>query len=154
MIRLATKRDLPRINELRMQVNDVHVSGRPDIFKPGFCEALALRAQDFLDSEERAVVLCEREGCVAGFAMLAYISRPEGPYTLERRYLHVDEIGVDRDFRRCGVGRELMDYIREDARRHGLARIELDVWAFNEGAQAFYEELGFSPYRIYMESGV
>lgn len=154
MIRLATKRDLPRVNELRMQVNDVHVSGRPDIFKPGFCEALALRAQDFLKGDDRALVLCEREGCVAGFAMLAYIIRPEGPYTLERRYLHVDEFGVDRAFRRCGVGRELMDFIREDARRHGLTRIELDVWAFNEGAQAFYEELGFSPYRIYMESGV
>ena len=36
MIRFAEEKDLERVNELRKQVNDVHVNGRPDIFKPGF----------------------------------------------------------------------------------------------------------------------
>lgn len=36
MVRLAKEKDLGRINELRKQVNDIHVEGRPDIFKAGF----------------------------------------------------------------------------------------------------------------------
>ena len=39
-VRFAKKEELPRINELRKQVNDLHVAGRPDIFKPGFSEEL------------------------------------------------------------------------------------------------------------------
>ncbi len=35
-MRLAKETDLDRVNELRRQVNTVHVEGRPDIFKPGF----------------------------------------------------------------------------------------------------------------------
>ena len=38
--RFAKEEDLPRVNELRKQVNDLHVAGRPDIFKPGFSEEL------------------------------------------------------------------------------------------------------------------
>ena len=38
--RFAKEEELPRINELRKQVNDLHVAGRPDIFKPGFSEEL------------------------------------------------------------------------------------------------------------------
>lgn len=30
MVRLAKEKDLGRINELRKQVNDIHVEGRPD----------------------------------------------------------------------------------------------------------------------------
>ncbi len=36
MIRFAEEKDLDRINEFRKQVNDIHVEGRPDMFKPGF----------------------------------------------------------------------------------------------------------------------
>ena len=38
--RFAKEEELPRINELRKQVNDLHVAGRPDIFKSGFSEEL------------------------------------------------------------------------------------------------------------------
>ena len=36
MVRFAEEKDLDRINELRKQVNDIHVEGRPDVFKAGF----------------------------------------------------------------------------------------------------------------------
>ena len=35
-IRFAKENELNRINELRKQVNDIHVEGKPDVFKPGF----------------------------------------------------------------------------------------------------------------------
>lgn len=40
MIRFAREEELEKVNELRKEVNDVHVVGRPDIFKPGFDTAL------------------------------------------------------------------------------------------------------------------
>ena len=36
IIRFAKENELERVNELRKQVNDLHVAGKPDVFKPGF----------------------------------------------------------------------------------------------------------------------
>ena len=44
MIRLAEMKDKDALNGLRRQVNELHVQGRPDIFKSGFaghCESLS-----------------------------------------------------------------------------------------------------------------
>ena len=39
-IRFANEKDLSRVNDLRKQVNDLHVAGKPDVFKPGFNDTL------------------------------------------------------------------------------------------------------------------
>ena len=52
---------------------------------------------------------------------------------------------------RRSVGRELLEFAREDARRRGLNKVELDVWTFNQGAVEFYEAIGFRTFRQYME---
>lgn len=150
MVREATKADLARINEMRKMVNDIHVEGRPDIFRPGFCEEIQDQAAKYLEGENNNILVAEREGTVCGFVMVDYVERPENAYNLERKFIHVAEIGVDEHFRRQGVGRELLEGMKEDARRRGFRRIELDVWAFND-ALDFYEAVGFKVFRRFME---
>lgn len=58
---------------------------------------------------------------------------------------------MDEKFRRQGVGREIINFIRQDAKKRGLDRVELNMWEFNEGALAFYEAVGFKTYRRDME---
>ena len=151
MVRYANREDLPRVNELRKQVNDLHVEGRPDIFKPGFNQAL----QDFLytvfESETMDVIVAERDGIVCGFACVQYVDKPESPYSFARHFYDVDEFCVDEAFRRQGVATELMNFIRQEAKTKGFDRVELNMWEFNEGARAFYEALGFTTYRRYMQ---
>lgn len=150
-VRLAAEADLDAVNRLRRQVNDVHVAGRPDIFKPGFGPALQEHLYAYLPSGTNDVLVAEAEGQIAGFAMVDYIERPESPYNLARRFYHVAEFGVDAAWRRRGVGKALMDYMKADAAARGFAKMELDVWAFNTGALAFYEAAGFRCYRRFME---
>ena len=40
LVRPARFQELARVNEMRAFVNDVHVAGRPDTFRPGFCREL------------------------------------------------------------------------------------------------------------------
>ena len=56
MIRFAEAEDLKRVNELRKQVNDLHVNGRPDVFKPGFPQEL----QDYAKNKGKAAADEER----------------------------------------------------------------------------------------------
>lgn len=153
-VRKAAEADLPRVNELRKTVNDLHVQGRPDFFRAGAWPAIEGQAALFLTAPEHAVLVAEIDGEIAGFAMVSVIRRPENPYMQARDFYHVEEFGVDARFRRQGAATALVDAMRRDAAALGLTRIELDMWAFNEGALAFYEQAGFTTYRRYMELSV
>ena len=150
-IRPASEADLPAVNRLRAQVNEVHVQGRPDIFKPGFGAALQNHLTVYFHSETNGVLVAEAGDQIVGFAMVAYIDRPASDYNLPRRFYHVAEFGVDPAWRRRGVASALVQSMQADARARGFHKIELDVWAFNEGALAFYEAMGFQTYRRFME---
>jgi ribosomal protein S18 acetylase RimI-like enzyme len=151
VVRFAEERDLPRVNELRRQVSELHAAGRPDIFKPGFPQGLQDYAYTLLRGEESGILVAERGGVICGMAAIEYLHKQDSPYSYERRSYHVIEFGVDEAYRRQGVGRELMDFMEADARAKGFSSIELDLWAFNGSARAFYEALGFHTYRLLME---
>ena len=154
MIRLATENDLQRVNELRRQVSELHADARPDMFKPGFPHEV----QDFLQAmfvaDDKHILVAEAEGQIVAFACLAEMEIPATTYRPARRYLEVDEVGVDESVRRQGVGRKLFEAIRQFAKDRGFPRIELNMWEFNKDALKFYETIGFSTYRRYMEMHV
>jgi GNAT superfamily N-acetyltransferase len=83
--------------------------------------------------------------------VLHHIGRPETPFMFERDYLDVDEFCVDEACRRTGVATELIGFIRTYAKAEGFDRVELNMWEFNRDALAFYEAVGFTTYRRYME---
>lgn len=150
-IRLATQADLPRVNELRAQVSELHAAGRPDVFKPGFPPFLADFIHEIFADESKHILVAEQEGRIVAFACLAEIDMPERPHKPARRFLEVDEFGVDEICRRQGNGRAFFTGIAAFARERGYERIELNMWEFNEGALKFYESIGFSTYLRYME---
>lgn len=151
MIRFAEKKDLERVNELRRQVSQVHANGRPDIFRAEFRSEMRDLIYSIWESENKDIIVAVQDNIICGFACVQYITKPESPYSLERKYYQVAEFGVDENYRRQGIGRELFQYIRADAKKKGFNRIELDMWEFNEGALKFYEAVGFRTYRRYME---
>jgi len=154
MVRPATRDDLLRVNELRRQVNDLHVQGMPGWFKPGFGEELQQHLYTMYDSDDHDVLVAEKEGRIVGFTCLKYVERPETPYRAAARFLEIEELGVDESCRRSGAGRALIEEARRIARERSFPRVELNMWSFNENALAFYEAMGFTTYRRYMEMSV
>lgn len=151
MVRFAEEKDLERINELRKQVNDVHVHGRPDLFKPGFCKEMRDLVYDMWGDENKNIIVSERDGVICGMVCVEYAVKPESPYNLERKIYHIQEVAVDEKFRRQGVGTELFEFIKRDAEERGFPKIEVDVWEFNESAAKFYEAVGFRVFRRFLE---
>ena len=122
MVRFAEAGDLERINELRKAVNDVHVHGRPDIFKAGFHTELRDYIYSICKAEDKDILVVEREGVICGYACLRYAEKSETPFMRARHFLDVDEFGVEKG-----------------------------LWEFNKEALAFYESVGFKTYRRYLE---
>nr|AHF23875.1 GCN5-related N-acetyltransferase [uncultured bacterium Contig15] len=150
-VRFAREEELDRVNELRRQVNDLHVAGKPEVFKPGFCEELRNFIHVIWEDPQKEIVVAEADGTVCGFAVLNHIVRPENPFMYERDFLDSDEFCVDENFRRRGVAGTMIRFIRDWAGKQGIARVELNMWEFNRSALAFYETAGFTTYRRYME---
>jgi ribosomal protein S18 acetylase RimI-like enzyme len=85
--------------------------------------------------------------------MVDWIERPETPYAPARKMCHIAEICVDASCRGTGIGHALLEFVRQEARKRGFPRIELDVWDFND-ALGFYEKEGFTVYRRFLEQEV
>jgi ribosomal protein S18 acetylase RimI-like enzyme len=49
-------------------------------------------------------------------------------------------------YRRKGVASALLNSVRAAAGEMGISLVTLQVWTFNEGAQAFFRRQGFTPY--------
>lgn len=154
-IRYAKHEDIERVNELRQMVHNLHAKARPDIFRQEFCDEL--RQDLYKIPEERQdfdiIVACS-DNIICGFVVVQYVDKPQSLYQLARRFYQIHEFGVDVAFRRCGVATALMNFCNNEAKKKHFDRMELDVWAFNDGAIEFYEAVDFLPYRIYMERKV
>lgn len=60
------------------------------------------------------------------------------------RYLEVDNFVVDRAHRGQGIGRKLMDYVTELARKENFDTVTLNVYITNDEANRIYDKQGFT----------
>ena len=153
-VRFAQRDELEQINIMRREVNDLHVSGRPDIFAPGFIEELQNYIYVLCEKPDHKVIAAFADGELCGFATVCYLEKQPSPYSLGRKIYQVEEFGVSKNYRRIGAATAMIEFIKNDARRIGFDRIELDMWEFNKTAYKFYRSVGFTTYRRYMELNV
>lgn len=151
IIRFAKERELEQVNVLRKQVHTLHASGRPDFFRSDGWDKIEDLVKVRFSSEDAGVVIASQGGQIAGFAFVQYAHLQETSFRPGRDICHIEEFGVDEDYRRCGIASQIIDFIKQDASRRGLKKLELNMWEFNEDALAFYEHMGFQTYRRDME---
>ena len=56
---------------------------------------------------------------------------------------HLDLLGVALPYQRLGVGRQLLEWLERCALVAGIIRVVLEVRAGNQGAQRFYQRMGY-----------
>ena len=149
MIRIGNEKDFDSVNVLRKEVNDLHVMGEPKIFK-GFTKPMQEYLKEYFIDPNKVLLVYEENGIIYGYAMLEIVEKPERPHAFKSKFLHIEELGVAKNFRGKGIGKQLMEKIREIAKEKALAEIQLDAWAFNQSALAFYDKAGFETYRKYL----
>ena len=86
-VRYAKFDELPRVNELRRTVSELHAEGRPDIFRPGFCEELRQHIYSLFDAPQYDVIVACLDGEICGFAIVQYVDRLESAYMCAPAFL-------------------------------------------------------------------
>jgi [ribosomal protein S18]-alanine N-acetyltransferase len=79
------------------------------------------------------VLVARLESRIIGFAIMRYGDDDA----------HLDLLAVAPQYRRLGVGQELLNWLEKCAGVAGTFRITLEVRENNRGAQQFYERMGY-----------
>ena len=147
-IRPAVEGDQEQFLELFEELDAFHRQARPDVFGP----PIGAR-RDFgllLGSGSTILVADLPDHGLVGLITLCAKVIQASVVRDERMIVEISNLVVRTSARRRGIARLLLDAAREWSRTQGASQIELSVWAFNEGAQTFYEAAGFETITLRM----
>ena len=66
----------------------------------------------------------------------------------------MDQLVILEKYRNQGLGKKMMDEVKNISLENNCDSLELDCWTFNENAMAMYEHLGFKRQRIIYEKSL
>ncbi len=152
-VRRAEPSDAVRIAELLCAIARLHGELVPHIFKSeGGAKHDAESVKEMI-ADPNNIILSATDSCgtIVGYAIATLKTAPKSAIMRERRIFYVDDLCVDENCRRGGVGRLLMDACVAHARALECDALELNVWQANASALAFYEAYGMKTQRRQME---
>ena len=151
-IRRAQIKDIPAIMKLLSQVLEIHASIRPDIFKPGTTKYTNDELAKLIKDDQKPIyVAVNDEDEVLGYVFTQLQEQPFSTNMIQFKSIFIDDLCVDSAARSQGVGRALLDFVKEEGKRLGCYEITLNVWAGNDSAIRFYEKNGLKPKETTME---
>ena len=98
-----------------------------------FGEPWSRESLRLLLTDEAIGFICVLDGCVAAYGGMLF-APGEGQIT---------NVAVHPDFRRMGLGMQIVNALIEEARRRALEQIALEVRCSNKAAISLYERAGF-----------
>ena len=141
MLQMASTQDREAVNALAIQVHNLHVAWRPDLF----CTTDLLYDENRFVSavRDRQLFVAKVDGMIAGYALLP-VRFVSGPGLVPRKELIIQELCVEESVRCMGIGTQMISEIRLLAKAFGCTHLVLSAEPQNEGALAFYRKCGFT----------
>ena len=153
-IRKAKVEDIKEISDILMQVSKLHSDNRPDIFKDKKMSEIIKWSEDILKDNQKIVIVAEYESKICGVAVCKIKTINEHINVKDTKIFSVDELCVDKDYRKKGIGSKLIAEAKRLAEENNCNRLELNCWKFNQDAMKFYKDIGFEEQRIFFEMKV
>jgi diamine N-acetyltransferase len=146
-IRQAVPQDYEALLPLFEDIDALHRQQHPERFQkpagPARDRDVFLTA---LADEQVGFFVAEVSGELVGHLHVVVRETPPLPVLKPRHVAYINEIVVKAAYRGRGVGRLLMAQAEAWAKTNGATAIELGVYEFNQEAQAFYRDLGYTSF--------
>jgi ribosomal protein S18 acetylase RimI-like enzyme len=149
----ATETHVPDMVELWKEFMDHHKDFDPrfpmrEDDHTGFGQHL----RELMGAEETLVLVALDESRAVGFSISQVNRYP--PIWVEREtYGFIDTMAITSDYRRQGIGEQMLDRIFEWFALQDIDRIELSVSARNQAGYSFWRKHGFKDFihRLYLD---
>ena len=144
-IREAVENNVPAMVELWKEMMDLHkeldrIFTRTATGHEGWIEFIT----GHMSKEDSCVLVAECASQIVGHCLASITENP--PVITTKQYGLFQELAVTANYRRCGIGEELVKEMIEWFRNHDIKRIEVKVSVHNELSMAFWKKMGFNPY--------
>nr|WP_249222353.1 GNAT family N-acetyltransferase [Planococcus sp. MSAK28401] len=143
-MREAKISDYEKLQAIHKEVHAFHVNGRPDIYKEAEKTLDKQYFAQLVESDEGVIYVIENKTEIIGFTILRINESPNRATITKRKYLFMEDLGVNERYRSHGLGRKLFQQAMEFANENDAATLELGVWEFNEDAINFYKSMGMN----------
>ena len=144
IIRKANIGDYYKINSLYWQSDCFHYNNEPYIYEK---TEEGCRTKEYIESllneEKNILIALETEKEIIGFLYAYEETKGHLPFHKKRKYIVIDNIVIDENYRNNGYGEKILDYIIEYAKNGNYNDIVLNVYRFNENAIKLYKKKGF-----------
>ncbi len=150
-IRIACREDIPGLLRLLYQVGEVHHQIRPDIFRSGAVKYTEKDLEQLLRDEKRPVFVALEGETLLGYCFCCIEDCRGSTVLTDRVEIYIDDLCVEETCRGQGVAKALYRHVCAWAKDLGCAFVTLNVWCGNDGAMKFYEKMGLTPRKIFME---
>ena len=147
-IRNIRKSDYAAVDALLLQIHQVDVDGRPDMFSPIERYMTKDSFSSLVSSENVISILAQEKGKIIGCCFVSMLERSGMAHT---KSAYIDLLVVDKKHRRRGIGRAIFNEVQKRARKVGAKRVDLMVWSHNSIAESAYKSYGMSPQRTVYE---
>ena len=150
-ILLAKLEHVCEIALLNDAVQKMHAERHPEVFKyPTDAAEMEKFFRDIISAENNFIFLARISEQTVGYVWGEIQRRSENVFKYDNKWMYIHQLSVEPDYHRKGVGRSLMNALNNVARENGISKFVLDSWAFNKEGHTFFEELGFSCFKISM----
>jgi ribosomal protein S18 acetylase RimI-like enzyme len=150
-IRRAEKCHIPGLIRLLTQVGQVHHEIRPDIFRAGAIKYTESDLEALLKEENSPIFVALEGETVLGYCFCQIERYCDSTVLTDRAEIYIDDLCVEESCRGQGIAKALYAHVCAWAKSIGCAFVTLNVWCGNDGAMKFYEKMGMSPRKIFME---
>lgn len=140
MLELARAGDWEEVKRLSVQIHDLHVAWRPDIYF--HCDEPYPKEKFLEDIAMRTVYVARIADAVVGYVILSFLNKG-GPGTVSKKQMRLESICVDEALRGKGLGKAMVADVRALAKAFGCREIILSVHPENDEAVGFYQKCGF-----------
>ncbi|WAH37577.1 GNAT family N-acetyltransferase [Alicyclobacillus dauci] len=149
-MRVTRTTDYDLVARLNRPIHDLHRTLYPEYFKEYVFDDMRDAFKRLMTNDNSVFLLLEDDNEALGYAWIEVRTYPDNAFRKEYRSVYVHQISIVENQKRRGHGSYLMEHIYDIAKREGIHRVELDYWARNEAAKAFYEKHGFVSYRDFV----
>jgi ribosomal protein S18 acetylase RimI-like enzyme len=152
-IREAVADDYSDISNLVIEVHDLHVKNRPDIFLDSDNPFLKKQFEGLLNDISTKLFVAEdtdsRE--LIAYSIVQIMIPKDIQILIPSKFAYIHDFCVKSTHQKKGVGKSLFRYITDYTKAENVSSVQLTEWEFNKHAVEFYESLGMTTMSRRME---
>lgn len=143
------ERDFDGVKKLLDELNYLSVQDLPNFFKIAATTDEQIRK--VMNDTVSEFLVAKENNKVIGVVEIYHNETKDIPVLIKRQYIYIQNLIVDKKYRREGVGNALLNAVKQWGAERGVHDIRLSVIPSNESAIDFYIEEGFKPIMYSME---